>query len=817
MRIKILIPLAALALASCNSEQLVPEYAGDMVPFSVTVSSELKSSGTRVCMDGKALKWVSSDRLGVFDGVNLTAGGSIFTATDTSSDNYVFSGEISAGATGPIYFLYPYQTYTATVGKSSSYTTGLNEGKIFPVEAPYKYATAPNYLPPTTLMLAGKIADKDDSGTVTMKTPLGFVKFTLVADAMHPVTKIQLFSPGSEPLAGTYTLNLTGEDPVIEIQENPSLSSNQQLVSYTITLTPKDAASFAAGDYFIALPPGTYSNGIRMKFWDDSGMIAEKTSANSLTVNRAKIRNLGTVDASALLWYESIDICTLEAVLQKPASSPFNESIPGSFTAGTVYTLTYGPDHDVFKFYSVKAGGYWAQTGVNIFGANSYIEIPGRAGKKIHKIAIHATAQGLKCGNPVLVDTSGPDGAGKYYTMQKDKSFDWLDDTGDNTKKDAWWGNKQYGEYKEWTDFVQEEGQSFRIRCTESADYLKFMDLMVQYVDVDPGVSGGGSVKTVSATPTAMLYSDPVRKAQPCAKDPTVIKLGSMYYLYYSQPPYDVERKPDGINAQVANWHCAVARSSDLINWTRVSDIDLRMSDGTVIGYDAAPCVKVFDGVIHLFYQRVWSGTSENEIWHATSLDGIHFVNVNDEPVFIPSNTWSQNRGIDAEVYRVDDKMILLYVTRDAATETIQQVGMAEAPYGCNYGPGEWTEITTAGPLIAPTYSWEGKCIEAPTVINRDGVWYMFYAGSYNHAYQQIGLATSTDGYHFSRVTTFGDAPGLFWKKGDPESWNSCESGHPGVFEDSDGQVYLFFQGKPTLEGTDSNYSLSSLLISFSD
>jgi hypothetical protein len=30
---------------------------------------------------------------------------------------------------------------------------------------------------------------------------------------------------------------------------------------------------------------------------------------------------------------------------------------------------------------------------------------------------------------------------------------------------------------------------------------------------------------------------------------------------------------------------------------------------------------------------------------------------------------------------------------------------------------------------------------------------------------------------------------------GKPGTWNSSESGHPGVFQDTDGQTYLFYQG----------------------
>ena len=45
-------------------------------------------------------------------------------------------------------------------------------------------------------------------------------------------------------------------------------------------------------------------------------------------------------------------------------------------------------------------------------------------------------------------------------------------------------------------------------------------------------------------------------------------------------------------------------------------------------------------------------------------------------------------------------------------------------------------------------------------------------------------------------------------------SWNAWESGHPGIFEDDDGTVYLFYQGKATLKG---DYQLSCLKVEFVD
>jgi hypothetical protein len=66
----------------------------------------------------------------------------------------------------------------------------------------------------------------------------------------------------------------------------------------------------------------------------------------------------------------------------------------------------------------------------------------------------------------------------------------------------------------------------------------------------------------------------------------------------------------------------------------------------------------------------------------------------------------------------------------------------------------------------------------------------MFYAGAYNNYPQQIGLAKSSDGINWDRVT---NEP--FLKNGAPGEWNYSESGHPHLFKDEDGKTYLFFQG----------------------
>jgi hypothetical protein len=89
--------------------------------------------------------------------------------------------------------------------------------------------------------------------------------------------------------------------------------------------------------------------------------------------------------------------------------------------------------------------------------------------------------------------------------------------------------------------------------------------------------------------------------------------------------------------------------------------------------------------------------------------------------------------------------------------------------------------------------TWEKRCIEAAAMARRNGRLYMFYAGGYNNDPQQIGVAVSDDGVNFKRLS---DKPLV--PNGPPGGWNSSESGHPYLFQDDDGQDYLFYQGNNT-------------------
>lgn len=283
-----------------------------------------------------------------------------------------------------------------------------------------------------------------------------------------------------------------------------------------------------------------------------------------------------------------------------------------------------------------------------------------------------------------------------------------------------------------------------------------------------------------------VYFSDTSRLGRPFAKDPSVIELRGKYFMYYSLPPK--LGSDAGQHGEQTGYGIGIATSRDLLHWTKAGEFTPTQEverNGVV-----APGARVIRGEVHLFYQTYGQG-AKDAICHATSGDGLHFTHDPTNPIYHPTGMpWSVGRAIDAEVYLnpTAGKAYLYFATRDPSMQR-QLLGLAQADLSSNFGAGSWTDVTTGAPLLAPQLPWEQLCIEAPSVTKYRSTLYLFYGGAYNNVPQQIGLATSTDGVHFSR---YSDRP--FLPNGAPGTWNSSESGHPGVLT-THGKTYLFYQG----------------------
>lgn len=276
-----------------------------------------------------------------------------------------------------------------------------------------------------------------------------------------------------------------------------------------------------------------------------------------------------------------------------------------------------------------------------------------------------------------------------------------------------------------------------------------------------------------------MMFGDTSRVGVPFSKDPHVVNFKGRYLMYYSIPP--LKGDPE------SGWNIGIAKSKDLTHWMKVGEI----TPATGAYYEkkglCAPGALVKDGKVNLFYQTYGNGR-EDAICHAVSTDGIHFDRNPTNPIFRPSGDWTCGRAIDAEVCEFKGRYFLYFATRDKAYK-IQIQGVATAPLTTDFSRGDWTQAADSS-ILYPVYPWEGECVEGASIARKGNMLYMFYAGAYNNAPQQIGVAESRDGLHWERLSK---EP--FLRNGKPGEWNSSESGHPHLFTDLDGRTYLFYQG----------------------
>jgi beta-1,2-mannobiose phosphorylase / 1,2-beta-oligomannan phosphorylase len=280
-----------------------------------------------------------------------------------------------------------------------------------------------------------------------------------------------------------------------------------------------------------------------------------------------------------------------------------------------------------------------------------------------------------------------------------------------------------------------------------------------------------------------MRWGDSTRLGRPFAKDPSVVRFGGRYLLYYSMAPWAKALAPPDAPR---GWAIGIAESHDLVNWKKVGEILPEQAcekNGIVNGR-----IILLDGRLHLFYNTYGNGPKD-ALCHATSSDGLRFTRDATNPIWHPAGDWNNGRAIDVDVVEWGGRLIMYYATRDPAGK-IQMLHAIAADGQSGFGRADWKSLCD-GPVLKPELPWETRCIEAPSVIRHGGMLYLFYGGGYNNDPQQIGCAVSKDGVHFRRLFT--DQPLL--ANGAPGEWNSSESGHPGLFEDDDGRLYLFFQG----------------------
>ena len=338
------------------------------------LSFKASSQATRTTLvDGKSIYWEDGDQ------IYVSGATTPFEATlNESSPTATFEG--NALVADMYYAVYPYSSVISCVGELAE------------VALPRVQWVRNGSFDPSSNIMVASAADHERS--FQFHHVLGYLKFTIGASSGQ-ITSIAVSSTAGEPLSGKFLVSCSD----LEVVADENSFSDVYIAS---------KEPFEPGDYYLAMLPGTYSEGLSFIFTGSEG-VAVKTVEQSLTLERGRVNTIGEI--SGLEWQseksfyvkvaESYDDWSGEYLITYTNSSTINvfDSFSGSdkgvSSKDLISNLTsdgipneYG---DPYKAVIAKVEDNYS---INITGLG-YIGLES-SGNKIHKSAVVPTRTDTK-------------------------------------------------------------------------------------------------------------------------------------------------------------------------------------------------------------------------------------------------------------------------------------------------------------------------------------------------------------------------------------------------------------------------------------
>ena len=200
------------------------------------------------------------------------------------------------------------------------------------------------------------------------------------------------------------------------------------------------------------------------------------------------------------------------------------------------------------------------------------------------------------------------------------------------------------------------------------------------------------------------------------------------------------------------NWHpyrIGFAVSDDGINWTALDTAVLNPDPGewdesTVEGQ----AVIRENGQYKMWYTG-WRGLDPSGIGYATSPDGITWTKDSLNPIMGPGTAaWEAGGPLYCTVMPVPGEGYKMWYNGTTQQYDSLAIGYAESVNGIT-----WERDTLNNPVLTTGSpgEWDDHAVGEPRVIFIDGIYYMMYTGFLDELHRKIGLATSSNGIHWTK------------------------------------------------------------------
>lgn len=274
------IGMATMLVASCSvkEENFVSPQQDDIIFYA---SFEQPSEGTRVyANEDLLLRWTADDRVSIF---NKNTYNQQYKFTGSTGDN---AGEFSkiegadfvtGNAISNVVSVYPYQE-----------DTEINENETLTLTLPAEQHYAEN----TFGLGANTMVSVSADNFLQFKNVGGYLRLSLYGNELVYVSSITLRGNNGEKLAGkaNVTMPLDGV-PTMEMMAN-STEEITLVCDEPVILGVSETKSV---DFWFVVPPVTFSKGFTISITQTNGGVYEKTTSNSVSIERSKLSKMSKV------------------------------------------------------------------------------------------------------------------------------------------------------------------------------------------------------------------------------------------------------------------------------------------------------------------------------------------------------------------------------------------------------------------------------------------------------------------------------------------------------------------------------------------
>ena len=257
---------AAAMFMACAKENIITPSSQELCPltFNAVAAGSVSDDATKTVLseNGMDVLWTAGDA------ISVCGAASAFTSdlAEGSSAETSFSGE--ALAADVYYAVYPYSAVKTWNGSTVT------------LELPADQVPALNTFADGLSICYASTSAEDMA--FRFEHLLGYVKFTIDENS-GAVSSVKISANGGESLAGAFTVAFSNGIPSVAVTEG----------SDEISMVADGA--FPAGNYYFAMLPGTYAQGLTVTFSNAEGQTASKSMNKSLTLEAGQIQNIGTV------------------------------------------------------------------------------------------------------------------------------------------------------------------------------------------------------------------------------------------------------------------------------------------------------------------------------------------------------------------------------------------------------------------------------------------------------------------------------------------------------------------------------------------